>query len=120
LSEKTKKLQPLNDGFLKICEVTDTALPGEMPAEGLKELWTHAFAERTVGMRRYYEALRTPARIDMMVRCHLNRGCTTHHVIVMPDGEQYAIKQVQRILDTRPQAMDLSLERLLEKYQVSG
>ena len=120
MSEKRKKLQPLNDGFLQICEVADTSEPGEMPEQGITVLWEHAFAERIVGSKRFYEALRESSRIDMVVRCHLNRDCTTHHIVQMPDGEQYEIKQVQRILDTDPKAMDLSLERLLEKYQVKA
>lgn len=117
MSLGNKKLQPLNDGFLQMCEVDDISEPGEMPEKGLKVIAKMAYAERTVGMKRFWTALRESADVSLLVRCHLWRGCTTHNVVIMPDGEQYAIKQVQHIVDTSPPAMDLSLERLVEKYK---
>lgn len=51
--------QAYNDGLVDIMTVTDTAAPGYAPVRTETVKHTLPFAERTVGVRRYYEANKT-------------------------------------------------------------
>ena len=87
--------QTYNDGICQICEVTNIAEPGEMPEDGLKEKVKLRYEERTVGMHRFWTAMQAHARIDMLIRTPRIRSINNFDVVVLPDGEQYQIKQIQ-------------------------
>lgn len=112
--------QTYNDGIAKICEVTNIAAPGEMPKDGLKEKIKLRYAERTVGMSRFWSAMQAHARIDLLIRTPQIRSVNVHDVVVLMDGEQYEIKQIQYPKDIEPPSMDLSLTRLETKYEIGG
>lgn len=114
----TTQMEPLIDGHLKVCDLVDVSEAGETPAFALRPAYTLAYAERIVGMSRYWTAMQASARIDMLVRCHRVEDVTTHQVVILRDGKQYDIVQVQRPPDVRPLAMDLSLRRRADKYDV--
>ena len=112
--------QTYNDGMCRICEVTNIADPGEMPKDGLKEKIKLRFEERTVGMSRFWSAMQDHARIDMLIRTQRIRGVNNFDIVVLQDGEQYQIRQIQYPRDVEPPSMDLSLTRLETKYSIGG
>ena len=75
------------------------------------------FDERTVGMNRFYAAMKNNVKVDMVVRVHRLSNVSTQDVAVV-NYEQYKIKQVQYPSDVEPPCMDLSLERLVQKYDL--
>lgn len=113
-----KNFAPLIDGTLVVYELGDIGEPGGIPKQGLIEKWRLRYDERVVGMNRYWRAQQVSATITRLVRCHRLDAVTTLHVVVM-DGEQYNIRQIQIIPDLSPQVMDLSLERRVDKYPVA-
>lgn len=115
---KRQTPNPLRDGTLQVCELTDVSLPGEIPVKALRTVWNLRYDERIVGMARFWTAKQATATIDLLVRCHQIRAVTTHHIVILRDGEQYNIKQIQYPPDVAPAVMDLSLERRADKYAV--
>lgn len=120
MSRNKKQAPPLRDGVLQVCKVTNVAEPGDVPEDGLEPIYSLRYDERIVGMSRYWQAKQASATIGLLVRCHRLRDVTTHHVVILRDGEQYAIKQIQYPPEIEPKVMDLSLERLADKYAVKG
>lgn len=113
-----KNQQPLRDGHLKVYRVEDISDPGEVPKPGLTLLAKLPYDERVVGMARYWTAKQASATIDVLVRTHQRRDITTHDVVILRDGKQYDIVQVQYLPDTEPPMMDLSLQRRADAYDV--
>ena len=119
LSRK-QRTQTYNDGLCQVCEVGNIAPPGEMPKDSLTEKIKLRYEERTVGMNRFWTAMQAHARIDMLIRTPRIRSINNFDVVVLPDGEQYQIKQIQYPKDIEPPSMDLSLTRLETKYPIGG
>ena len=115
--------QSYNDGVCKIYKVENTALPGDMPVDGLVLKQTLRYKERTVGLNRFYQAMQNNIKVDFVIRCPEVRGLSekaTDILVAIPiDGQQYKVMQIQYIEDAEPPTMDLTLERLGENYAVS-
>ncbi|MEG2717083.1 MAG: hypothetical protein RR961_07050 [Eubacterium sp.] len=75
------------------------------------------FEERTVGVKRLYEAKRTGTLIERVIRCYAINTKPTD--IVEIEGEQYRIEQIQIISDVVPRIMDVALERLDDIYEIT-
>ena len=118
-----KQTQTFNDGVCKIYKVENTALPGDMPIDGLVLKQTLRYKERTVGMGRYYAAMQNNIKVDFVIRCPEVRGlsekATDILVAILIDGYQYEVKQIQYIEDAVPKSMDMTLERLGSDYATS-
>ena len=117
------KRQSFNDGSVKIYKVENTALPGDMPVDGLVLKQTLRYHERTVGMGRYYAALQNNIKVDFVIRCPEVRGLSDKDtdilVATLNGGSQYEIKQIQYPEDVEPPSMDLTLEKVGENYDIS-
>jgi len=88
-----------------------------MPKDGLQlKVGCLRYKERTVGMSRYWAAMQTQARIDLVLRMPQLRNVSLHDVVIPVDGQQYRIVQVQYPEDIDPPVMDLSLQRLEVAY----
>lgn len=118
MSRRGTNAPALRDGTMKVYTVTNIASPGEKPEQGLRFFCALPYMERTVGMSRYWVAKQASATISLLLRCHQRRDVTTHHVVVLRDGEQYDIRQIQYPTEVSPPMMDLSLERRADKYAV--
>ena len=111
---------PLLDGLVRIYAVANTAAEGNAPVEALTLKACMRYAERTVGIARYYSAMQNNVKIDYVLRCHRLRDVSTQDVAVpTADGQQYRIVQVQYPEGSEPPMMDLSLERLEADYEFS-
>jgi len=114
------KLQPttqtLNSGILAIYRLDNTAAAGKKPEYGLtvKEP-SLRYQKRTVGMNRYWRGRSEEAKIDLLVRCDKRPDVNALDVVII-DTAQYKIVQLQ---DIEPFYMDLSLERLAQRYELN-
>ena len=109
---------------MNIYKVSDLALPGEMPVEGLVFKNSLNYHERTVGMGRYYAAMQNNIKVDFVIRCPEVRGLSDNStdilVAILVDGQQYKVVQIQYIEDASPPSMDISLERVGENFALQN
>lgn len=118
------QLQTFNDGIVNIYSVGNTAPFGGMPKDGLKlKVRSLRYKERTVGMNRYWAAMQSSVKVDMVIRVPYTpirmMAISTQDIVIPTDGEQYRIVQIQKPEDIYPPVMDLSLERLVQKYDIA-
>ncbi len=97
---------------------------GNRPPEHTKEIYRPPYADRTVGMSRYYTAKQANDRVDMLIRIarpdnpqlmiHADHLCELSR-----DGMRYRILQAQYVRDedAGQDCIDLSLERIGEKLE---
>lgn len=114
---KGKKQQTFNDGLVSLYVLENVSLPGDMPTDELINKYTLRFDERTVGYSRYFTAQQNQVVLDKMVRC-LRVGIDTSYIAVI-NGEQFHIRQIQHPFDVVPKVMDMSLERVVEEYDLN-
>lgn len=112
------KNQAFNDGIVKIYEVGNTSEPGGMPTEGLIYKQTLRYKERTVGLTRYYAAIKENVEVSAVIRCPQVRSVKANNIAILTDGEQYRIELVQYPEDIEPPVMDLTLEKVSDFYDV--
>ena len=110
----------LNDGIVEIYAVKNGAGNGNTPLETLaaspKEKLR--YAQRTVGVKRHYEALQAKERVDLLIRVPFRPGVSTDDVAIPTmDGRQYRVTLIQKIEGTAPPLMDLTLRRLEHEHQ---
>lgn len=105
--------QSLNDGMVTVYQTANAALPGYQPIESLTEKYTLEYAERRVGISRYYEALQNNIRIDRVIRVQ-RADINNQDIAVTEDGTRYRIDQIQSTEDVYPPCLDLSLIRYEE------
>lgn len=100
------KTQTFNDGILSIYSVgeDDELMP---IISGIR------FGRRTVGSKRFFEAYEYQHRVDEVVRIPYTGAILANDVAVIGEA-QYNILQVQKIFDTMPKCLQLTLEELRE------
>lgn len=111
------KPQTFNDGVVSFYALENTASPGDMPNEGLVEKYKLRFDERTVGYSRFFTAQQNQVVLDKMIRC-LRQDVDTSFIAII-NNDQYHIRQIQYPFDVTPKVMDLSLEKVVEDYDIS-
>ena len=114
------KQQTFNDGIAKIYFVDDISQDGDMPKRRInfKSRFLR-YSERTVGMGRFWAAKQDLTIINQIVRVQRNDSVIEHDVVVLKDGKQYDIEQIQYVLDVMPPSMDLSLSRIEVAYAIN-
>lgn len=100
--------QAYNDGIVQIMTVTDTAAPGYAPTRTLTEKYALPFAERTVGVRRYYEAKQNQINVSRVIRVQAAPGITTQDEAVI-GNDRYRLDLVQTVSSVYPASLDLTL-----------
>ncbi len=113
--EKKTRFETFNDGVCHIYKLADVSIPGYKPQ--LRPKWYRSvpFGYKTIGVRRNYEAMQAQVRLDEMIIITQNREISPQDIVVI-NGVQYDIKQVQHKQDTAPRTTLLSLQRLEEVY----
>lgn len=110
--------QTYNDGVVVICEVKDVAKPGYAPKEELVPLYRMPYAERQMGVQRYYAAQQNQIQIERVVRIMRGVDVDSQNVAVTEDGHQYRIDLVQAVMDVYPPSLDLTLAKIDHEYEV--
>ena len=115
------KQQQYNDGILKLCKVGNIAEAGNMPKEGIVIKQPRlCYEERTVGVTRNNLAKQDQSSIEQLVRIQRFGEVSVHDVVILKDGKQYDIYQVQFINDVTPKSIDLALTRIETAYEVGA
>lgn len=107
-----------DEGLLKFYSLENTAGNAETPEEKLVYLEIEAFyANKTIGYNRMYAAKGASYKLDKLVHVYRTQLPEAAKYVILEDGRQYRIGDFQVIVDE--DAIDLSLERLNENYEVS-
>ena len=105
-----KVTQDYNDGMLTVYRVTDTAQPGRLPVEELTKVVQLPYAQRKVGLYRYYQAAQNQTRVQRVLRVPKPAAeITNRDKVVTEDGREYRIDLVQTVPDVYPASLDLTL-----------
>ena len=117
--EKKTRFQTFNDGVCHIYKLADVSIPGYKPQ--LRPKWYRSlpFGYKTIGVRRNYEAMQAAVRLDEMIIISQNHEISPQDIVVI-EGVQYDVKQVQHKNDTAPRTTLISLQRLEEVYDDLG
>ena len=110
----------MDSGTCRIYTVTDAAENGEMPAPTLHEYGDYewSFEDRMISYSRQYAAMGVDQQIDRIIRTW--RTPVRIGDVVVIEGEQYRIDNVQPTLDDDSlQVTDLTLRRLEENYDIA-
>lgn len=107
-----KKIQTFHDGCCSLREIDED---GNAGAE--KEHLN--FEERTVGYKRFYEAMTNKVQVDRLIRVPYRSWLTTEYLAVL-EGQVYELKQVQVMPDTGPKSLDLSLHLTRQRGVADG
>lgn len=114
------QFQTYNDGLCAIYSVENIASPGNMPKQGLVSKFEKVpYEKRTVGVNRYYIAKQADVKIESLIRVPYFYNISPQD-ICMIGGIQYAIEQVQEVLDSMPESKDISLRKVEEVYELTG
>ena len=110
----------MDSGTCRIYTVTDAAGNGEMPNPTLHEYGDYewSFEDRMISYSRQYAAMGVDQQIDRIIR--IWRTPVRIGDVVVIEGEQYRIDNVQPTLDDDSlQVVDLTLRRLEENYDIA-
>lgn len=111
--------QPYRDGVVRIYTITDAAQPGYQPKPTPTLVETLFYAERRVGLQRYYSGKQAQVQVERVIRTQTRPSVNPQCIAVTEDGEQYGIDLVQQVTDAYPASMDLTLTKIEQKYEVS-
>ncbi|MDO4553703.1 MAG: hypothetical protein Q4B70_00990 [Lachnospiraceae bacterium] len=104
--------ETFNDGICYFHEIDDDGNAGTVK-EKIR------FQERTVGIKRYYEAMTAKVQIDRLIRIPY-QGWLTSEYLANVEGQLYEIKQVQYIPDSLPKCNDISLHLTRQRRLADG
>lgn len=119
----------LDAGVLTLCNLTNTAVLGDMASYKLVPVISQFFGERQIGINRAYLAKGADEQVDMLARIW-DEGVrpkigqyaviTKYRYQENPDGDQYRITLVQPTTNEDGlRVFDLQLERLVDYYEAT-
>lgn len=101
-----RKIQTFNDGILSLNTIAEDDTISLVQG-GIR------FDNRTVGAKRFFEAYEFQRRADKVVRVPPTAEPLSNDIVII-EGTQYNILQVQKIKDTMPECWQLTLEEIRE------
>lgn len=111
--------QTFNDGIVTVYAVRDKADPGHRPDRELVKKTTLRFAERRLGVQRYYSGKQNQIEISRIVRVQKRQEISNQDIAII-EGVQYRVDMVQHAFDVYPACMDLTLTTIEQKYKIKG
>jgi hypothetical protein len=109
----------LDDGTVEICNLTNTAEDGDMPAYKLEPITTQYYGEKSIGITRQYLAKGANEQVDMLIEIW-NDGIVpkiSQYAIIIESNEQFRIDNVQPTYNKDGlKVIDLTLSRLEKNY----
>lgn len=112
-----KPFEAFADGLVTVYSVVNIAEEGDRPRDGLRKLLSLPFDYKTVGLNRYVQGRQEDVEISEMVSVPCVSNISTQNIVVI-NNIQYKIWQMQRVNDTRPNTLKLSLKKVVENYEV--
>ena len=112
--------QTFNDGVLTLDSVSDSAAPGDKPSLTFTKLMSLHYEEQRMGIARYYASAQTQSQIERVLRVPHRKEITAQDAVMTEDGRLYRIELVQTVPDVWPQCVDLTLSRIMQKYEVAA
>lgn len=114
--------QAYNDGVVTVYAVTDAAKPGYQPVPQLVQppKAVLRYEEQRLGIQRYYAAQQNQIQVERVLRTPRYGQITNQDVAVTEDGRQYRIDLVQSVPDVWPASQDLTLAKIVQKFDVSN
>ena len=103
--------QAYNDGVVTIYAVSDEALPGYRPVPKEDQIATLRYAERKLGIQRYFQGQQNQIQIERVIRVPKSVKISNQDIAVTEDGEKYRIDLVQAVEDVFPESFDLTLSK---------
>lgn len=110
--------QTYNDGSVTVYSVEDGSQPGHKPVEKLSQKAVLRYAERRLGIQRFYSGKQNQVQIERVIRCPRTGLINTQDVAITEDGNQYRIHLVQLADGVYPPSVDVTLVRTTQKYEV--
>lgn len=77
------------------------------------------FGLRTIGVTRFYQAKIANSGIDKLISVPLNPFINTNNTLIVMDGVQYTVSQVQEKYDSIPPAMYVTLNKAMPEYSMA-
>ena len=102
MAKKQVQFENFNDGVCALWQLDKTKKPTLL-------LGNVRFQNRTVGIKRNYEALQAAHVLQQLIRIP-RMHFIKPGVFVVIKGQQYTVLQAQNIYDTIPECTDLTLE----------
>ncbi len=108
--------QTFNDGILTVYSVTPGAVPDGESLDGLTEKAKLLYAERRMGVQRYFAGIQAQVKIDRVLRCQNAGFVAPHDVVITENGKHYTVQMVQSCYDVYPSSVDISLSAVVQQY----
>ena len=109
------------DGVVTIYSVADTAEAGRLPQETLTIKCRLDYAERKLGIKRYYEAAQNQREVQRVIRVPAPPiEINNQDAAITEDGRAYRIDLVQVLTDVWPKSLDLTLVAFRQGEAESG
>lgn len=112
MQKQNRIFETFNDGICKIHPIDDDGNAGSA-----KEILR--YQERTVGVKRYYEAMTAKVQVDRLIRIPFRPWLTSEYLLSL-NNEVYEIKQVQVIPDSLPKTNDVSIHLSRQRKITDG
>lgn len=112
--------QSYGDGVLTVYAAADTAKPGYAPVVKLTRKATLRYAERRLGIQRYYDALQNQIQVERVLRVPRAGNVTSQDVAITEDGRQYRIDLVQSVDEVYPPSVDLTLSKVEQEFKAEN
>ena len=106
------------DGVVTVYAVTDTARPGYQPKPGLTKKVSLRYEDQRLGIQRYYDAMQNQIQVERVLRVPRHGNINNQDVAITEDGRQYQIDLVQSTVDVYPPALDITLTKIEQEYEV--
>lgn len=113
------KPKTFKDGVAKIYKVKPVTVPGKTPKKVIELRESIRHNKKTVGITRFNLAKQNNSKADRLIECPLREATTATDVVILGDGHQYQVIQIQYPDDAKPPTMLLTLERLGTLYDIS-
>lgn len=110
--------QSFNSGIVTLFRLEDGAAPGYLPRPEPVHLATLRYAERRLGLNRYYAARQASVEVERVVRVPApvpGLEILPNDRAVTEDGREYRVEMVQTVDGICPRCLDLTLARLTRR-----
>ena len=105
--------QDYNDGIVHVYSMEDRAAPGYAPKPTPTLKISLRYAERRLGIQRYYEAMQNQIQVERVIRVPRSAiQISNQDMAQTEDGRRYRIDMVQSADGIYPPSLDLTLAKI--------